>query len=74
MTREDLVRLRQRAGNLETRELRDAAAQCGWEYVRTRGGHHAYRKRGHRTLIIPDRVRSGTARGIINALIDSLEG
>ncbi|MBT5773796.1 MAG: addiction module toxin, HicA family [Dehalococcoidia bacterium] len=73
MTREELVQLRQRAGNLSAGDLRDAAEQCGWTHVRTKGSHHAYRKAGDRTLIISEHMNSGTARGIINVLIRALE-
>jgi predicted RNA binding protein YcfA (HicA-like mRNA interferase family) len=73
MTREELVALRQRAGNLRSQDLVDAAERCGYSHARTKGGHHAYSKPGVRTLIIPDKLTSGTARGIINRLIGELE-
>jgi predicted RNA binding protein YcfA (HicA-like mRNA interferase family) len=73
MTRTELIQLRQGAANLKSKDLRDAAESCGWAFVRTKGGHHAYRKAGFRTLIIPESPTSGTARSIINALIAALE-
>ena len=73
MTRDELIQLRQRAANLGSGDLRDAAEACGWVFVRTKGGHHAYRRAGRRTLIIPEKVNVGTARGIINTLIAALE-
>ena len=72
MTRDELVALRRRAGNLRSRDVRDAAEQAGYRLARTSGGHHQYSKRGRRTLVIPERLTSGTAIGIINRLISEL--
>ena len=73
MKRDDLVALRQRAGNLRSRDVRHAAEAMGYEFTRTSGGHHQYSKRNRRTLVIPERLTSGTAIGIINRLISELD-
>ncbi len=73
MKKQDLVQLRQKAGSLKSKDLRDAAEDCGWIHVRTKGGHHAFSKPGKRTLIIQETMNRGTAVGIINALINALE-
>jgi len=73
MNRSELIALRESAGNLTTRNLRDAVESRGYTFRRTRGSHHAYTKPGARTLIVQEGMTAGTARGIINRLIRELE-
>jgi len=74
-TLEELRALRQRAGNLRSRELFSLLEEQGYARERTTGGHHIYTRSGtHRPIVVPDRIRTAnTARGVINRLIRELE-
>ena len=74
MTRDELVALRRRAGNLRSRDLRRAAEECGYVYEESVGGHHIYRKEGtRRPLVIQHAMKPGTAAAIINRLLQELD-
>lgn len=73
MTRDELIQLRQRAGNLKTREIVRAVQACGYAFKRHGGDHDVYSKPGYAPQIIQTKMTSGTAIGIINRLISEQE-
>ena len=73
VTVEELKLLKTRAGNLGSQKLRDVVQRMGYVHARTTGGHHLFTKADRRTIVIQEKMTSGTALGIINRLIRELQ-
>ncbi len=71
----DLAVLRRRAGNLRPEQLVNAGSAYGWAFnaSRGKGSHGALVKTGHRPIIIPRKLKKGTALGILKRIDEVLE-
>ena len=67
--------LRRRAGNLHPDDLTEARSAYGWTFnaSRGKGSHGALVKVGHRPIIIPRKLKKGTALGILKRIDEVLE-
>ena len=71
--RKEIEALLKRRGNVTSRSLRRSAERAGCVHVRTRGGHHMYRRAGDPPLVIPQSLNAKTGAAILHRLLGEID-